>query len=144
MSRMARPTRAVGFIFLLAASSALGATYTVTNPNDSGPGSLRQAILDANASAVSSMITFNIGGGGAQTISLLSALPRVTVPVNIDGTTQPPASGTPRIAIQYASAGTESVLELAGSNSYMYSLSISVSGSGTGILLTGSGNSINS
>ena len=37
------------------------AIFTVTNTNDSGPGSLRQAILDANASAGADTITFAIG-----------------------------------------------------------------------------------
>ena len=32
--------------------SAAATTFTVTNAQDSGPGSLRQAILDANANAV--------------------------------------------------------------------------------------------
>ena len=36
------------------------ATYTVTNTNDSGAGSLRQAILDANANAGVDTIEFNI------------------------------------------------------------------------------------
>src|SRR5688572_23214049 len=36
------------------------ATFTVTNTNDSGAGSLRQAILDANANPGQDMISFNI------------------------------------------------------------------------------------
>jgi len=36
------------------------ATYVVTNTNDSGAGSLRQAILDANANAGTDTIVFNI------------------------------------------------------------------------------------
>jgi hypothetical protein len=40
------------FAFLFAgAAIAAPATFTVTNTNDSGPGSLRQAVLDANANA---------------------------------------------------------------------------------------------
>lgn len=35
--------------FGLALASAQAATFTVTSTADSGPGSLRQAILDANA-----------------------------------------------------------------------------------------------
>ena len=37
------------FLFLLVASgSAFGATFMVSNTNDAGPGSLRQALLDAS------------------------------------------------------------------------------------------------
>src|SRR5215207_2512325 len=68
------------------------ATVTVTNANDSGPGSLRQAILDANSTATPDTIAFNIPGGGVKTISPLTRLPAVTQPVTIDGYTQPGAS----------------------------------------------------
>ena len=50
-------------------------TFTVTNTNDSGAGSLRQAILDANTHAGLDKITFNIAGSGVHTIAPLSALP---------------------------------------------------------------------
>ena len=44
-------------------------TLVVTNTNDSGPGSLRQAITDANATAdPRDTITFNIPGAGLHTI----------------------------------------------------------------------------
>jgi hypothetical protein len=65
------------------------ATFTVTTTSDSGAGSLRQAILDANAAAGADTIAFNINGGGLQTIVLGSALPFVTDVVTIDGYTQP-------------------------------------------------------
>jgi RHS repeat-associated protein len=68
------------------------ATFTVLNTNDSGPDSLRQAILDANATVGKDEIHFNIPGPGVQTISPLSALPAITDPVLIDGYTQPGAS----------------------------------------------------
>ncbi len=51
---------------------------TVTNTNDSGEGSLRQAILNANANAGKDTIDFQIPGAGTQTIALLSALPEIT------------------------------------------------------------------
>src|SRR5262245_57698064 len=55
------------------------AILTVTNTNDSGLGSLRQAILDSNASVgVADTIVFKIPCGGVQTIQLLSALPYIT------------------------------------------------------------------
>src|SRR5205085_11840872 len=60
-------------------------TVVVTNTNDSGAGSLRQAILDSNASVgVRETIAFNIAGAGIHTISPASALPVVTDPVVID------------------------------------------------------------
>jgi hypothetical protein len=68
------------------------ATFTVTNTNDSGAGSLRQAILDANAAAGADTITFAISGSGVRTIIPASPLPAITGPVLIDGYTQPGAS----------------------------------------------------
>ena len=41
------------------------ATFTVTNNSDSGPGSLRQAILDVNGSSGTNSINFNIGVGAS-------------------------------------------------------------------------------
>jgi titin len=73
--------------------------FTVTNPLNSGAGSLRQAILDANANAGLDTIAFSIGGGGVQTIVPTAALPTVTDPVVIDGTTQPGFAGTPLIEL---------------------------------------------
>ncbi len=64
----------------------------VTNTNDSGPGSLRQAILDTNAHPGNDTITFDIPGGGVQTIRPTTPLPAVTDTVVIDGYTQPGSS----------------------------------------------------
>ncbi len=81
-------------VCLLSALPALAATYIVTNTNDSGPGSLRQAILDvnANAPATSHGIVFNIPGAGVHTIAPLTQLPAITRTVAIEGYTQPGAS----------------------------------------------------
>jgi len=49
-------------------------TFTVTNTNDTGPGSLRQAILDANAAAGSDTIGFDIPDPGVHTISPATVL----------------------------------------------------------------------
>lgn len=67
------------------------ASMTVTTTNDSGTGSLRQGILDANASLGFDTISFNIPGSGVHTIDLQSVLPPITDPVTIDGYTQPGA-----------------------------------------------------
>jgi hypothetical protein len=65
------------------------AAYSVINTNDSGIGSLRQAIIDANNNAGLDTITFNISGSAIQTITLSSALPTITSPVTIQGSTTP-------------------------------------------------------
>ena len=76
----------------MAGSAAAAATFTVTTIADSGAGSLRQAILDANANFGDDDIAFSIPGSGVHTIVLASALPAITHPVTIDGYTQPGSS----------------------------------------------------
>ena len=73
-------------------SSAIANIYTVINTDDSGPGSLRQAILDANANIGADTISFNIPGTGVHTITPLTPLPTITDGVTIDGYTQPGSS----------------------------------------------------
>ena len=75
-------------ILLAAATTALANTYTVTSSADSGAGSLRQAILDANANPGADTIAFGIVGSGVHTIAPASALPPITGPVTINGYTQ--------------------------------------------------------
>lgn len=77
-------------VFILAVSSvqsASAATFTVSNTDDSGSGSLRQAILDANAAAGADTINFTITG----TITPPTSLPTITDQVTIDGYTAPGA-----------------------------------------------------
>ncbi len=62
---------------------------TVTNTADSGVGSLRKAILDANANPDVNIITFDISGACPQTITVGSDLPSVNAGVLINGFTQP-------------------------------------------------------
>jgi hypothetical protein len=75
-------------------------TYTVTNTNDSGAGSLRQAILNVNNDRTPDTITFAIPGTDVPTIRLASALPYITTQVVIDGTTQSKVSGTPFVELR--------------------------------------------
>src|SRR6266516_4797495 len=74
------------------AQGAIAATFTVTNTNDSGVSSLRQAILDANANPGADSIDFNISGAGVHSIIPLSVLATITGPVVLDGYTQPGSS----------------------------------------------------
>lgn len=79
------------FVPLCLSSSTYAATYIVTNNNNSGPGSLAQAIIDANTNAGADLITFNLPGGSL-VISLTSALPAISGQVTIDGYSQPGAA----------------------------------------------------
>ncbi|HZJ14326.1 MAG TPA: hypothetical protein VFD27_04715, partial [Chthoniobacteraceae bacterium] len=72
------------------------ATFTVLNTDDSGVGSLREAITLANAdNTTPRMINFSAAG----TITLTSALPQVTKFMTIDATTAPGYAGTPVVTI---------------------------------------------
>src|SRR5262249_46235247 len=73
--------------------------------NDSGTGSLRQAILDSNAHPGADAIYFNIAGAGVHTIQPTSALPIITDAVTLDATTQPGFAGTPIIELDGTAAG---------------------------------------
>ncbi len=62
--------------------------YSVITTADAGAGSLRQAILSANANPNFSTIRFNLPSNN-KAIALSSALPAITAPILIDGSTQP-------------------------------------------------------
>ena len=101
-------------VLLLAATRLSAATYTVTTTADSGPGSLRQAILDANANPGADTIAFSIAGSGVHTIAPAGQLPTITDAVTIDGYTQPGSSANTNPPDQ----GTNAVLmiEIDGTN----------------------------
>ncbi len=67
---------------MLAATPVDAAQFTVTNNNDSGAGSLRQAVLDANATAGADEIGFDEGLG---TITLTSGQIEITDDLSIVG-----------------------------------------------------------
>jgi hypothetical protein len=117
----------------------LPSTFVVTITDDAGPGSLRQAILDSNATTGLNTIAFDIGDGGVQTIRPTSALPTITNPVVIDGTTQPGYGGAPLIELAGPS-GTRNfdglVITAGGStvrglviHDFRYGIHLSVNGS---------------
>ncbi len=114
---------------------ALLTTITVSTAADAGVGSLRDAITQVNSAASSSVTTidFSIGTGGLQTIALQSALPKISFPVAIDGTSQPGAATTPRIELNGSAAGGGIVgLDLAGGASSVRGLVVDGFASGTG------------
>src|SRR5262249_30539447 len=91
--------------------------FQVTTTDDSGPGSLRQAILDSNAATgATNTIDFDIPGQGIQPINLAAPLPPITNAVLIDGTSQPGYAGTPLIKLIAHDAGTFDGLTITGSD----------------------------
>ncbi|HEX5122644.1 MAG TPA: right-handed parallel beta-helix repeat-containing protein [Rhodanobacteraceae bacterium] len=97
---------------------------TVTNTGDSGTGSLRAAIANANAHG-SGLITFDIGSGcGPHVITLDSPLPQVTAPLIINGNTQTGASAND---LEFGTDATFCVILEAGNASVTKALQIPTS-----------------
>ncbi len=92
-------------------------TLTVMNAGDNGnnvqplAGSLRAAILQADAAPVGtySTINFNISGSGLHTIALLAGLPAITNPVNLNGASEPGYQANPLIELDGSKAGPAAV-----------------------------------
>jgi predicted outer membrane repeat protein len=129
--------------------------FFVLTPNDSGAGSLRQAILDANAAANRAggpdVIQFNIPGSGVQVVQPLSSLPTITDPVFLDGYSQPGATSNTlaggdnavlliRIDGSAAGAGVNGLV-LNANTSTVRGLSVTGFG-GDGLDVGGSGNTL--
>jgi len=108
-------------LMLLSCEIAPAATYVVVNTADSGNGSLRQAIINANANTPPNTISFQITGSQPFTISPLSTFPTLSQPVVIDGTTQPGYAGSPVVQINAAgiTAGSDCFTLSGGSSTIM-------------------------
>lgn len=66
--------RIVAFALLLSTSPVIAATFTVTNTQDAGAGSLRQAFADANKAGGDNTIVFNLPGLAEPVIKIASTL----------------------------------------------------------------------
>lgn len=134
-----------------AAARATG-TLVVTHSGDSGPGSLRQAIDDANADPAANTIAFNIPAsdpgfnGQWFTIRPLSELPPLTDDATtIDGSTQAAFTGDtnplgPEIELE-GSAAPPTGLRISSSDSRVAGLAMNRFG-GAVILVNGSRNTV--
>jgi len=111
---------ALVFCHLASIRIAAAATFIVTNTADSGSGSFRQAILNANAAAGTDQIMFAIPGAAPFSIQPLSPLPDISESAIIDATTQPGFAGSP-------------VLELRGDAIVAVANGLNVTGGGTTI-----------
>lgn len=78
---------------LFSLQAAAQSRFVVTSPNDSGAGTLREAVIAANANPDRSTIDFDIDrnafGNGPWTIRLATNLPEFRTPVLIRGYSQP-------------------------------------------------------
>ena len=143
LSGMTFPTKlGIGlWLYVAGSGMATGATYSVINTNDSGAGSLRQAILDANSNPGFNSIQFQIPGTGPFTLNPQSTYPPITQPVVIDGTSQAGYGGVPLIQINGAGIGANGDgLNIAGGGSTISGLAI-FRCKRDGIRITGLGNS---
>jgi hypothetical protein len=143
---MARKTAVRGTLFRLRPrlevmeDRTLLSTFTVTNTADSGPGSLRQAILDSNAATgATNTVDFAIAGPGVQVIAPGSPLPAITQAVLIDGSSQPGYAGTPLIEIDGSQAGGGDGLTITGPDVTISGLDLTHFSRGAGIHITGPG-----
>ncbi len=113
-------------LFLAPQAGATGSTFTVTNTNDSGTGSLRQALISANADSIADTVVFD--GSVSGSIHLLSRLEIkdsvvITGPgkdvLTIDASTE--TSGHKSAFYMYSTSGTFNVsisgLRVTGANS---------------------------
>jgi trimeric autotransporter adhesin len=123
---------------LVAVSPAQASTtFTVINTDDSGVGSLRQAMFNANVTPGADVIDFNIAGSGVKTITPTTALPKITGPVTINGYSQPGAEPNTKavgsdalLKVEISGFGGGAGLVITGSNSTIKGLVINRSGSG--------------
>ena len=81
-------------------------TFVVTNTNDTGAGSFRQALISANSNlSVQDSILFDIPGPGPHVIRPGSPLPTISDPVTIFGNSQPGYLDRPVIELDGTNAG---------------------------------------
>jgi hypothetical protein len=123
------------------------ATFTVLNIGDVGPGTFRQALIDANNIAAhpgQNTIHFAVASSGVRIIAPVSALPIVTNPagVIIDATTEGGFSGKPLVVLDGSGAGAINGLIITGGNSTIKGLAFENFSQGAGIELASSNNTI--
>jgi hypothetical protein len=114
--------------------------YTVSNTNDSGPDSLRQAILEANASPGADVISVLMLPPGSKTINLLSPLPPITDPVTLDGINQAGFLASGKLELNGASAGVLASGLVVAANDTVIQNVVANRFAGAGILLQATSN----
>jgi len=102
-------------VTMSSAISAAAATFTVTNTNDSGAGSLRQAVLDANAAATADTIVFDpVVFGTPQTITLATVI-QISPAASVDDLTIT-GPGADLLTIISSGSGSVRILQNSANN----------------------------
>ena len=127
---------------LSASTPRTGSVFVVTTLADTGDGSLRKAILDANANPGTDIINFDVPGAGVQTIFPMQKLPNITDPVIIDGTTQSGYAGSPLIVIDGTDLFGFDMIDVFANECVIRGLAINRVRGGTGIVLYGDSNTV--
>jgi hypothetical protein len=117
-----RTVTALGLLLFLGPASA--ATFTVNSTADSGSGTLREVINQANASAGVDTIEFQFAGSAPWQIFLSSALPTITEGVSIDASTVPGYAGDPLVQLSGNSIGSGHGFHITASNTSIKGLSL--------------------
>jgi uncharacterized membrane protein len=128
--------------FAPAARQALAASYVVTSFADSGPGTLREAITNANASPGPDTITFSAAG----TINVVTPLPALSGGgITIDGSV-PAGGAVPKVEIRGNGTVAGQGILITSSNNIVRGLIVSgfrnagtLDYRGAGIVITGYG-----
>jgi hypothetical protein len=146
MRKLLSALLAAGAVVAVSGSAAVASTaqgevpVTVSNLNDSGSGSLRDAITAANRRSDTTTIDFSVHG----TIGLRKSLPAIRERTIIDGMSAPTyvADGPPVIAVNNKGNGG---LKLKGDSSHSQLLGLSViNAKGSGVTLDADSITVNS
>ncbi len=142
----------LGYILFLTGNCLFADTYTVVNTNDSGAGSLRQAIIDANEHDGEDEIIFQIPAGdpgyrasdGVWTIKPLTVLPTISDHgLTIDGATQSQFIGTdtnpdgPEIELDGSLTPHSNGFYITGSGTTIFEIIINRFSENSGIFMDG-------
>ncbi|MFL6248501.1 MAG: beta strand repeat-containing protein [Thermoanaerobaculia bacterium] len=122
-----------------------GGGVVVTNTSDSGPDSLRQALLDAQNAVCTSpcTISFNLPGPSF-TITPITDLPPVASNVFVDGSTQPGFAWMPIVQIDASLLNTSpGTFVLSGNSATIRGLALVLAnGTSPAILISGNNNTV--
>ena len=128
----------IGWMWCGLIGPVAAATYTVTNAADSGAGTLRDYMQQANTNPGSHTIAFNLPAPFV--IAPTSQLPLLNNTVWIDGSTQPGYTGAPVVRINGAAVTPGNGLQFNARGGGAHALHLTGFTNGSGVALSGQSN----